>query len=162
LKDTTGRFLTKALFLETCDKAGSFDPVFTLKDEDDPITGLPSLRRLFLEEMDPSEFVFAEKHLGGIRHWRKLCALKWFQPFVEQWREDLDQKLVAHGIKAMVEMADKKDSAAKWLAQRGWRQTKNPVGRPTKEDQERLAQDQQDEDAMIAAALKRLSASDED
>jgi hypothetical protein len=68
-KGPQGIYLTKALFLETYvyDKN---TVLYTLKSEDTP--DFPSLRNLYLNEEDPSEYVFANKYFANWEHWSKL------------------------------------------------------------------------------------------
>lgn len=129
LKDSTGRYLTKALFVEYSD--GSFKPEFTLKDEDLP-TGEKSLRRIYMDYEDPTEGKFAKEVLGSLQHWKKLCKTAWFKPHVDAWREDLEELLVSKGVAEMKKHAPKSAVAAKWLAERGWKPGKR--GRPSEED----------------------------
>jgi hypothetical protein len=65
--------------------------VYTLKDNDH--AGLPSLKRLYLEECDPTEYRFATKYLGGWEHWKKLRECEWFKPYLDSWREELELRL---------------------------------------------------------------------
>ena len=107
LKDTQGRYKTLALFAETLDPrvaANGYEPVFTLKDHDLD-DGTPSLKRLYLQAMDPSEFSFAEEVFGTYLHWQKLIECTWFQPYLEQWRKELDLKLQSEAIKKMRQQA---------------------------------------------------------
>jgi hypothetical protein len=134
--DSAGKPLTQSLFLEI----GYTDlAVYTLKDEDHEHKGVvyPSLRRLYLEEEDPTEYDFAVKHLLGWRHWKRLCENKVLRKYIEEWREELEMKLRSRGIKEVILQAsnEKGFQAAKWLADRGWDTRK--AGRPSKEEIER-------------------------
>jgi len=130
LKDTMGRPLTQSLFLEL----GYSDfSVFTLKDDDYEYNGkvYPSLKKLFLESMDITEYEFATKNLLGWKHWQRLCANKAILKHVEEWRDELEIKLASQGVKSIVEGAKfGNQTSAKWLAERGWMGKK--VGRPSK------------------------------
>lgn len=133
-KDTMGRFLTEALFYETRNK--KYTATFTLKEKDHKVEDITyiSMRRLYLEIEDPTEYLFAEQVLGSWDHWQKLCRVKQFMEYVSSWREELSTKLKAKAIQAMIATATEDGSkgitAAKWLASAGWEEGK---GRPSKE-----------------------------
>lgn len=159
MKDSTGRFLTKALFVEFSD--GRFSPVFTLKDEDDPKTGCKSLRRLYMEHEDPTEARFAESVFGNRQHWKKLCTLRWFQPYLEAWREDLEERIAAKGFQLMISHAGKSPQAARWLADRGWKQRESK-GRPTNQQIEQAAREKAEDADFYRTAAGRMFDDDED
>ena len=134
LKDAQGRYKTQSLFVETLDyrvEANGYSPVFTLK-ANDLEDGTPSLKRMYLEFMDPSEFLFAEAVFGTFEHWQKLTECAWFQPHLEQWRKELDLKLMSVGVAELRKQAKNGNvQAAKALMDKKWKDTK-PVGRPKK------------------------------
>ena len=136
LRDTSGRPLTQSLFLEL----GYSDySVYTLKDEDHTHKGTTytSLKRLYLECSDPTEYTFAKQHLLGWKHWERLCANKIIKKHIDEWREELEVKLRSEGVLKTIEQARGGHSfqATKWLADRGW--DKRAAGRPSKEEVER-------------------------
>lgn len=138
--DSGGRFLTQSIFLE-------FDyntdlAVYTAKDYDHEYNGklYPSLKRLYLQEEDPTEYIFANKHLAGWPHWQRLCDNKWVRNFINQWREELEIKLRAQAVRALRDMCNSENGnfqAAKFLADRGW--DKRAPGRPSKAELEKAA-----------------------
>lgn len=134
LKDKMGRPLTQSLFLEL----GYSDyAVYTLKDEDYEYKGkvYPSLKRLYLETMDVTEYDFATQHLLGWQHWKRICANKNIAKHIDEWREELELKLASCGVKGLVENAKMGNvNSAKYLADRGWLGKK--VGRPSKAELE--------------------------
>lgn len=109
-KTDQGVFLTKSLFFEMVSYSDKPYCVYTLKNEDHP-QGYPSLRRLYLEEADPTEYTFATKHLDGWDHWKRLLECEWFKPYVESWREELELKLKSQAYKRM--MAEAEDNLSK-------------------------------------------------
>ncbi len=135
LKDKLGRPLTQSLFLEL----GYSDyAVFTLNDEDKEYKGevYPSLKRLYLEAGDPTEYAFAVKHLINWKHWERLCANKVILKHIEEWRFELEVKLRSEGVRSLIMSAQEgKVQASTWLANRGW--DKRAAGRPSKEELER-------------------------
>lgn len=137
LVDSMGRPLTQSLFLEI----GYSDfAVYTLKEFDYEYKGkkYPSLKRLFLQEEDPTEYSFAEKHLLGWQHWKRLCENKSIASHVEEWREELELKVRSQAVRDMMNLCASEQgnfSAAKFLADRGWE--KRAAGRPSKAEKER-------------------------
>lgn len=142
-KDSTGRWLTTGLIWEIA-ISGKENVMFTIKDE--PITveingkkrKLKSLKKMYMECRDPTEYTFATKCLGGWQHWKRLCSSRHFKPIVEEWREELEVMLKSEGIKAMAALANENDRiAAKWLAEKGW--VEKAKGRPSKVEKEKEA-----------------------
>ena len=137
LKDTMGRFLTQGLFLEI--NYNTDLAVYTLDDEDKTYQGkvYPSLKRLYLECEDPTEYQFAKKHLCGWKHWLRLLDNVVVRKHIEEWREELEVAMRSDAILAIKDMtADGSNfQAAKWLADRGW--DKRGAGRPSKAEMER-------------------------
>lgn len=88
--NSNGRNYLQGLFYETtlADKA---TVLYTLKEVDHE--GYPSLRRLYLECADLTEYTFSVQHLNGWSHWQELVAAKWFQPYLLEWRAELQDKL---------------------------------------------------------------------
>lgn len=135
-KDSGGRPLTQSLFLEIGYTNNAF---YTLKDEDYKYKGkvYPSLKRLFLEEEDPHEYIFATTYLLGWNHWQRLCDNKQLRKHIDEWRNELDLKIKSAGFKAILESALDEEGgfqAQKYLADRGW--DKKGAGRPKKDTSE--------------------------
>lgn len=131
MKDQQGRYLTQGLFIDF-----NYDPtfaVYSFKDEDFEYKGVmyQSLKRLYLEVADPTEYQFAMKHLYDWQHWKRICDNKALLKQIEVWREELEVALRSASILAMSDMTDN-FQAQKFLAERGWE--KNGVGRPKKTD----------------------------
>lgn len=80
LKGENGILLTQKLFLEFGDEQSPY----TLKAHDVEKDGVTyvSLYKVYMESAD--EYEAAMRLLGSMKHWRKLCGLKWFQ---EGWEE---------------------------------------------------------------------------
>lgn len=130
MMDTGGRYLTQSMFLEV-----NYEPnaTFTLKDNDHEWNGViyPSLKRLYIEFEDPTEYDFANTYLLGWRHWQKLIGNKMLLNHVQEWREELEFKLRAKGVKnMMLSAASGNYQASKWLVDRGW--DTRGAGRPSK------------------------------
>lgn len=158
----TGNFLTQSLFYELSYARPDF-VTYTLKDEDIDVTingevrHLESIKRLYLECEDPTEYQFATNHLGGWSHWKRLCEKTTrLHPYIEEWREELEVKLRSQGVRQManIAMTDKGQQAAKWLAEKGWSDKKR--GAPSKEEKERELKIQTRMSSEIEDDLKRL------
>lgn len=130
-KDSTGKLLTQSLFLEN--GYHTEFAVYTLSDTDKEYKGkvYPSLRRLFLETMDPTEYEFATKYLWGWDHWQRIAANGLMTEQIEQWREELEVRLRSMAIRSIVVGALGSYNAAKWVADGSWKQKR---GRPSKAD----------------------------
>ena len=134
LKDSMGRPLTQGLFIEI-----KYDPefaVYTLEEQDKEYKGevYPSLKRLYLEMEDPTEYEFAVEHLLGWNHWKRLNNNSLLSKHFVEWREELEVKLRSKAIQKIMDKSemDGDFSASKWLADRGWE--KRGAGRPSKAD----------------------------
>lgn len=155
-KDQIGKWRTDTMFIETFPMGlwEKYTPIFTLGEFDFPTTKsafwyeryesdpeiperhpVPSLRRLYLSYDDPTEYKFAVDVFKSTYHWKYLCKRKWFQPYLEEWRLTLGEKLRQTGIERLVEIAKGSDpklalGAAKWLAESGWKERREK-GRPS-------------------------------
>lgn len=155
--DVMGRPLTQSLFLEL---GYSENAVYTLKEYDYPYKGkhYPSLKRLFLLEEDPTEYTFAEKHLLGWQHWKRLCENKAIAKHIEEWREELELKIRSQAVRDMMNMCASESgnySAAKFLADRGWE--KRAAGRPSKAEKDKHLRIEEKIEKEFAADVKRLA-----
>ena len=133
--DVMGKMRTQSLFLEL---GYGDEACFTLKDEDYEYNGknYPSLKRLYMECSDPTEYKFATEHLLGWKHWQRMCDNKLIRKHIDEWRDELEVKLRSEAILDAISEARKGHfQAAKWVADRGW-STKG-AGRPTKAETER-------------------------
>lgn len=139
-KSEIGSHILKPIFFEH-DNSDHLYSVFTLKDQDHTWKGqtYPSLRRLYVEMEDPTEYEFAVTYLDSWTHWKKITQASFFQEHLKEWREELEVRLRARALNRMKVRAssDSKDSFAadKILLAGGWKtpEEKSQVGRPTKE-----------------------------
>lgn len=140
LRDKNGRPLTQGLFLET--NYNTEYAVYTLKEEDHEYEGkvYPSIKRLFLEFEDPTEYEFANEYFLGWKHWNRIKANKLFTDLVGEWQEELDYKMRAASLKAIVDIAVEQEhfGAHKYILEKQWR--KGQAGRPAKKEKEREQQ----------------------
>lgn len=135
--DSAGRPLTQSLFLEV---GYSDEAIYTLKEVDHTYNGkvYPSLKKLFIDMEDPTEYEFATTYLLGWKHWNRICENKLLRKHIDEWREELEMKLRSRAIKQAMQAAASPSGnfqAAKWLADKGW-DTKR-AGRPSKDEVER-------------------------
>lgn len=128
-KDSTGKYLTQSLFLEN--GYNTEYAIYTLTDTDKEYNGkvYPSLRRLYLECMDPTEYEFANKYLWGWEHWQRITANNLMTEQIEQWREELEVRLRSIAIRSIVKSSVDSYNAAKWIADGSWKQKR---GRPSR------------------------------
>jgi hypothetical protein len=128
--DSSGRPITQSMFLEI---GYSEAAIYTLKDNDHTYEGkvYPSLKRLYLEMEDPTEYTFASEYLLGWRHWQRLCENKLIRKGIDEWREELEMKIRSRAVQQMIASASKGGvQASRWLADRGW--ATRGAGRPSK------------------------------
>lgn len=134
LKDSRGRLIVQGLFLE--DSYNTDLAVYTYADDDKEYKGhvYPSLKRLYLQHMDPVEYDFAITNLASWGHWQRLCKNSVVSKEIEKWREELRLKLISEGVSMLIHLATAKDSyqAAKYLADQGW--DVKSKGRPSNEE----------------------------
>ncbi len=131
--DTTVRARTVSLFLElNYDEAA----VYSLKENHwtHATRGFyPSIKRLYVEMEDPTEYEFANTYFLGWKHWQQICASKVMMRYIKEWREELEVKLRCKGVKSLLDNANTGNyQAAKWLVDRGW--ATRPAGRPSKSE----------------------------
>lgn len=135
MTDSMGRYLTQSLFLEF---AYNEDAIYSLKEQDHFHNGRVyySIKRIYLEMADPTEYEFASAAFAGWKHWQKICDNKAIRKHIDEWRSELEYKLRCAGVKALIVQGSSGNfQAAKWLADRGWES--RGAGRPSKEEVDR-------------------------
>lgn len=134
------KYITAGLFVER-ERDDHTKPYaqYTLKDEDRVVDGrtYPSLKRLYLEMEDVTEYEFATVYLYNYDHWKELCGEKWFKEHLYKWRDELEMKLKAKALQTINQIAQSggKESlaASKFLYKEVWAdREKDTPGRPTK------------------------------
>jgi len=134
LKDVQGRYRTQSLFREFYIK--DLEPLWSLKDEDSQGI-LPSLKKLYIECEDPTEYEFAMQAFGSWNHWIKIKSSAAIKTFIEDWPIELEVSLRSKGIRLVAQEAidgKSKFHAAKFLAEGQWKKSDNKRGRPSKEE----------------------------
>ena len=120
-KDSMGRYFTKSLFYETAEKR-RYAAIYTLKDYDIERNGKTylSLKKLYLAEADPTEYLFANKYFHSFEQWERIVNNKMFTRIIDTWRRELELKLRAEGLLTMREQAHLgKTDAARFLVNGG-------------------------------------------
>lgn len=154
LLDVNGRPLTLSLFLEL----GYSDyALYTLKECDHEYKGkvYPSIKQLYIEKADPTEYTFANTYFLGWKHWLRLCENKQIRVYIDEWREELEVKIRCQGIKDVIASAKGGSfQAAKWISDRGWKT--RGAGRPSREEVDREIAFQSKIDTEYGADVVRL------
>lgn len=131
LKNTSGTWLINPLFYEMSD-ADKSRVLYTLKPEDHK--GFPSIRRLYIEMGDETEYRFASEYFGGWPHWQKLLNSPWFSDFIQDLRAELAQKQLSDRLEVLKKKSAAGDvNATRFLLNEEYKKKKSQVGRPTKE-----------------------------
>jgi len=135
MRDEKNRYYTQGLFLEI---AYSKYAIYTLKGEDHKHKGktYPSIKKLYLEFEDPTEYECANKYFVDWNHWKAICNNKVLRRHIDQWREELELRIRSQAIRDIIgNSADGSYQASKYLADRGW--DKNAVGRPNRNEKDK-------------------------
>lgn len=153
-KTPQGVFILRGLFYEETlsDKA---TVLYTLKDQDHE--GYPSLRRLYLEAGDMTEYFFAIKYLSGWAHWERLLECEWFQPYIERWRKELELTVRAKAL-IRIQLLSERESkesfnANKYLLSGIWKKEPSKV---TRDEVKEQAQEEIQKSKEILEDVKRL------
>lgn len=164
-KTRLGQWLTKALFVEYLFEGhGGFDAaMYTLKDEDITWTNgktYPSLRRLYLDCNDPTEYAFAQKYFYSWEHWQRVASAPWMRPLLAVWQVELEMKIRSQALAQIISVAnsDRKESltAARFIVEGGYKHQKAGKGAPTKADIARAAHALATENTDVSEDAKRL------
>jgi len=164
-KTEQGKWLTQSLFLEIGYRTEF--ALFTFDGEEKTYKKkkYPSLKKLYLELEDPTEYEFATKYLGGWQHWKRLCSNSLLMEHFSEWREELTLKLRARGVQSMIDEATMggrgQATAARWLAEKGFIDApkvdkRRKIGRPLKEEITKEARDMAILREDFAKDLERL------
>jgi hypothetical protein len=139
-KDKMGRWITQGLFIEHA--ADTSQALYTLKGYDLP--DHPSIKKIYLELEDPTEYTIATEYFGGWDHWLRLCANKTIRAHIDEWRSELEVKLRSQAIRATIADAksDSKSAAQsrRFLADKGWKE-KRKAGAPSRAERAAIERD---------------------
>lgn len=157
-RNSNNVLLLRGLFVETSSNPDSV--IYTLKDHD--YKGYPSLKKLYLDTNDITEYTFATTYLESWTHWKLLSETTWFAPMAEVWREELELKNRAEALAAIISKSKTNDKeafqAAKYVADKGWDKSapKSTKGRPSKADIARAAHEIAEDHSQIEQDYERL------
>ena len=154
LKDTMGRPLTQALFLEV--EYNEKYAYFTINDGDKEYKGkvYPSLKKMYMQIGDPTEYQFAMTCLLGWDHWERMKRNTKLSPMFEKWAVELEIMLRSNALMAINDLADDNFQAAKYITEKGW--DRRSAGRPVKDKKEREDRIVDNMNADFADDFKRL------
>ena len=160
-KSDRGLLKTRSLFFEVC--INSDAAIYTLKDHDH--LHCKSLYLLYMGEQDPTEYIFATKHLDSWTHWEMLASSNFFLPYVERWRKELKLKMQADQIQKIRVLAESGTDrgayeAQKYLAERKWLEPEAKAapkrGRPSKDELNKIANEHFNESKLLEEQLSRI------
>lgn len=150
---------TESLFRDPVSK--SYNPKYAVyylnrdKSDDDFI----SLKEVYLQLSDPTEYEFAMLCFKSVRHFKHMETLSWFSVRLNEWRDELSAKLRSTAVRSIERLAKDSSvapaarfSALKWLADSGYasRSSSKGAGRPKKVVSE------PDESAAVSTDIARL------
>lgn len=155
-----GQRLLRGLFREMETPDQSVPSIYTLRDYDN--NNLPSLYRLYMEMEDITEWDFAQTYLDGWDHWEILCSCRWFEPHITRWRKELNLKLTAKRLKAIIKDAESNSKTAfasnKYLVEKGWLPAQDRKrGRPSKEEVRQELEKAAKEAQLLEDDLSRIT-----
>lgn len=125
-----GRFMTRQIFVEHCDKEKKdLPPLYTLKQEDGEY---PSAYKIYMESVD--EYDAAIKLVGNLTRWEYLSKGVLFEPHLETWRRHMKLRDESMAKKVLLDNVEKgQTTAANSL--KSWDKAKKTKGRPKKPTQ---------------------------
>jgi len=143
MKNSIGNYYTQGLFYEYRYTAGEDGfPVYSLRDYDFEFEGrtIYSLKQLYLEIADPTEYEVAMACFCGWKHWQRVRNNKMIAKHVDEWHDELEVKLRSQGLLGVIRSAQGEGStglaAAKYLSEKGW-EPRAKRGRPSKDEVDR-------------------------
>jgi len=122
---------------------------------------LVDAQRSYILLEDKTGYKWSQAYLDSFEHFSRLMGATWFRELKEVWDAEIDAKLQARAIKAVVSLMEDPEAAdsvklasAKYVAEKGWerRHKASEKGRPSKADiakavkakTEKLTQEDQD------------------
>lgn len=150
-KDTRGRWITQALFVEY--RKPNIKAKYTLYGKDRVVDGetFVSMKKLYLDYGDSAEFLFVTEVLcTSWEHWEKIINNALLRPHIDQWRKELQLKKMAEKLRNTEALADNGNfNANKYLIEQGWKPKKEKI-EVTKEEVE------QQLEATVGSFLQRV------
>lgn len=124
---------TQSLFKES-NNAVSTSEEFILYTLSDRSGSYPCIVDLYVQEEDPTEYLFAEKYFESYTHWEMVRKAGWFQETYSKMRASLEAKLQSLAIQKMLEKVHDGSAGHQtlaYLASKGYI-PKEEAGRPSK------------------------------
>ena len=130
---------TQSLFIEHAYDTSK--AVYSWGNKDKKYKGkvYPSLKCIYIEMEDLTEYQFATTHLISWKHWKKFEGNAILKKHIDEWREELELKMRSQAIRSIIEQSTAESGgyqAARYLADKGW--DKRGAGRPSKEEKEKM------------------------
>lgn len=151
LINSTGCYMTQALFYEYRFQTNSDYMPFTMKERDH--NGYISVYRVYME--CDSEYEAAYKLLNSWKHWQVLCSAPWFAKELKKWREEREIREAALGKAVLIEEAGNGNvSAARALLDLSG---KRKAGRPTKLEVQEEKAKQAKIESKVSSILERMA-----
>lgn len=157
-KDEKGALRTQGLFLETYWDVNQ--AVYTFADEDKIHKGklFKSLRKLYLETADPTEYAFAEKYFFSWYHWQRIVDNKLLLEKIQPIRDELEVKLRSEAVRKALDLAGTNFQAARWAIQGLWKpDTAERRGRPSAAERAKERELEERTKAALASDAERIS-----
>lgn len=137
------KWITNGLFYETAGKGERAIQrtdercLFTTRDTHKIDNGRVwlSFKRLAVDLMDPTMYIFTTKYLGGLGHWKALQACKNtdIQRMLKETHEEIELAKYALGVEGVIQSVEEGNfQACKYIVER--REAIKKKGRPTKEE----------------------------
>lgn len=154
-KDSTGRWLTQSLFVETSYGNKNSTPMYTMKDYD--LDSIPSFTKMWLEIGDPTGWRQAHELLGGWDHWEALMRSEWFTEYAEGLMRKLEIKQLSDALLQLNLLKDKGNyQAAAFIAKQDHKRSRRGPGRPTKKEVAEQARVIAESEKLLQDEAKRL------
>lgn len=110
-----------------------------------------SIHRLYLEEEDPKEYLFAKKYFGSWRVWKRISESPLIKAYIEDMRNELKIRLQSEGVVSLRKKAKEGNiEASKFLANAAW--LEKSLGRPAKIEKEK----EEINRSRVAATVRNL------
>lgn len=146
MRTSMNQYRTRGLIKEAAGNELVPDYIFTFAHYDNEEEGLYSLRKLYLQFDDTTEYEQAMHILGSMVHWEKFVNSDFIKDHIEEYRKELRARTKSKALKQLLESAENSPSdavrhqAQKFLVKEGFRlmdgedAAKPKRGRPSKEE----------------------------
>lgn len=166
------QLLTTELLWETAIAMDGRDSVlYTLRPSSRELNGrtIPSLKALYMECGDTSEYSFAIKYFESWEHWQKVRSNTKITPFIDKWAQELEFRIRKEAFDRLKEAAENGSLEAnkfivssnfiQGIPEKVYRNTKTPakpVGRPSSKPETSEEMAANEEMKRVVEDMKRL------